>query len=113
MMDQERWFPIQGEHGTEYDAEGRITRHWERPAGRVPWAVAEAAYQVYARMYGRDQSLQKLAARGGFGWYELTWLLKGGDRCEGFEWLPFASPPEPEPDSLDERRDADRRGAVD
>jgi hypothetical protein len=32
----------------------------------IPWSVAEKAYDIYARKYGRDQSLEKLAERGGF-----------------------------------------------
>ena len=32
----------------------------------IPWSVAEIAYAEYARRYGRSQSLQRLAERGGF-----------------------------------------------
>lgn len=91
-MEKEQWFPIQGDHGSEQDAEGKITRNWERPAGRVPWAVAARAYEVYAKKYGRDQSLERLAARGGFGWAELTWLLEGGPKNDTYTWLTFAEP---------------------
>jgi hypothetical protein len=65
----ERWFPIQGNyvHGSAA----------HRPAGRVPWSIAELAYQTYSKWYGKDQSLERLAARGGFGWYELAVLLTG------------------------------------
>jgi hypothetical protein len=75
-MKHEEWFPIQGEHGTDTNGV-----RYDRPAGRVPWGIAEAAYKVYARRYGRDQSLERLAARGGFGWSELVNLLVDSDEC--------------------------------
>ena len=34
--------------------------------GTIPWALAEAAYRVYSAKYGKDQSLERLAERGGF-----------------------------------------------
>lgn len=37
----------------------------------IPWAVAEKAYGVYALKYGKVQSLERLAERGGFGWNEM------------------------------------------
>lgn len=43
------------------------------PAGplSIPWSVAEKAYGEYARRYGKGQSLEHLAGRGGFGWCEM------------------------------------------
>lgn len=43
--------------------------------GRIPWRVAELAYIEYAKRYGRDQSLERLAERGGFHVNELDALL--------------------------------------
>ena len=40
----------------------------------VPWSAAESAYKVYARRYGREQTLERLAERGGFGLYEFAAL---------------------------------------
>lgn len=37
----------------------------------IPWSVAEKAYGVYAGMYGKGQSLERLAERGGFGTCEM------------------------------------------
>lgn len=37
----------------------------------IPWSVAEIAYGAYAAKYGRSQSLERLAERGGFGWSEM------------------------------------------
>jgi hypothetical protein len=51
---QERRFPIQRERGAE-----------AHPL-LIPWSVAEKAYSVYAARYGRGQSLERLAERGGF-----------------------------------------------
>lgn len=49
----ERWCPIQ-----------------ERRVPRIPWADAEIAYRAYVHCGGRGQSLERLAARGGFGLIE-------------------------------------------
>ena len=46
------------------------------PQITIPWEVAEAAYRVYHAKWP-DQSLEKLAERGGFGRLELLWLLDG------------------------------------
>lgn len=61
-MTDERRFPIQG----------GLT---------VSWASAEAAYATYARLFGRGQSLERLAERGGFGMAEFAMLRAG--RCPG------------------------------
>lgn len=46
---------------------------WPVPEGPtdIPWAVAEKAYEEYARRYGREQSLERLAERGGFDVWEM------------------------------------------
>jgi hypothetical protein len=41
----------------------------------IPWAVAELAYAGYAARFGRSQSLERLAERGGFGVGEMDALL--------------------------------------
>lgn len=41
----------------------------------VPWYIAELAYSVYVRHGGGDQSLEKLAERGGFGAAEMDQFL--------------------------------------
>ena len=40
--------------------------------GSIPWWVAEQAYMVYADKYGDEQSLERLAERGGFGIEEMN-----------------------------------------
>ena len=46
-----------------------------QPEFTVPWWFAELAYHEYSRRYGTDQSLARLAERGGFGREELISLL--------------------------------------
>jgi hypothetical protein len=65
-MDDTRPFPIQGEHGQH-----RLDR------STIPWWLAELAYEQYATYFGRQQSLERLAERGGFGRDELVALLAG------------------------------------
>lgn len=45
--------------------------------GLIPWHVAERAYEVYARKFGRQQSLERLAERGGFGVEEMDLFAPG------------------------------------
>ena len=40
----------------------------------IPWSAAERAYKTYAERYGKEQSLERLAERGGFGLYEFAFL---------------------------------------
>lgn len=55
-----RWFPV-------------ITDRTARPRNnKVPWKLAEIAYVEYARRYGTDQSLERIAERGGFGLLEIA-----------------------------------------
>ena len=43
----------------------------------VTWSAAERAYRTYSRLYGTSQSLDQLAERGGFGFYEFVRLFDG------------------------------------
>lgn len=56
--DQEKRFPIQR-------------------AGTVPWKEAERAYKTYSSLYGKSQSLERLAERHGFGIGEFCCLYIG------------------------------------
>jgi hypothetical protein len=67
--DDTRPFPIQaGWH--KGDRRGRYK------GSTIPWWLAEEAYKVYSAHFGNDQSLERLAERGGFGREELLWLLR-------------------------------------
>lgn len=62
----EKSFPIQVE------IQGRC----RLPATEIPWWLAEIAYEYYVELYGSQQSLERLAERGGFGREELLGLLR-------------------------------------
>lgn len=69
-MGDERMFPIQAQRGAA-----------PHPT-KIPWSVAELAYSVYSAEYGREQSLERLAERGGFGPGEMDMFLPDWrDRC--------------------------------
>lgn len=48
-------------------------------AGTVPWEEAEVAYNTYTRLFGNQQSLERLAERAGFGILEFCALYLGYD----------------------------------
>lgn len=52
-----------------------IQAGYKVPATQIPWWLAEVAYKRYAQLYGNQQSLERLAERGGFGRQELLILL--------------------------------------
>lgn len=60
-----RMFPIQSERGAQ-----------PHPT-QIPWSVADRAYSVYRAKYGSEQSLERLAERGGFGPGEMDIFLPG------------------------------------
>lgn len=64
-------FPIQGVYK---NSEGKQIFNGE--ATHIPWWLAEIAYKEYSRRYGRSQTLERLAERGGFGRDELINLLR-------------------------------------
>lgn len=52
-------------------------RGWDTSFRSIPWAWAEKAYAVYSERYGREQSLERMAQRGGFGVEELDLFAPG------------------------------------
>jgi hypothetical protein len=73
MSDQERHAPVQGErHGTT-----------------IPWDVHLRAWQVYAACGNGDQSAERIAERGGFGYGELIKLLAERNPYGGDGWNPL------------------------
>lgn len=63
-------FPIQAPYRGE--------AHYGKPyPARIPWWLAEEAFGAYSSRYGRDQSLEQLAARGGFGTGEMDTFRPG------------------------------------
>lgn len=72
-MDDTRPFPIQG-NISYVDDEGQRVR--PMPSA-IPWWLAEVAYEYYSKRYGGQQSLERLAERGGFGRKELVMFIRG------------------------------------
>lgn len=58
--------PVQGEYK-------------KRPAGTVPWEIHEQAWENYAARLGKNQTAERIAERGGFGYREMQCLLAGHD----------------------------------
>lgn len=55
-----------------------INENWEylknnqdKPKRYLKWEIAEKVYEQYCRLYGDDQSLKRIAERGGFGVDEI------------------------------------------
>lgn len=46
-----------------------------RDPERIPKVLADLVYSQYKREFSNGQSLERLRARGGFGVYEIAWLL--------------------------------------
>ena len=70
---ENRPFPIQSDTNWNKDKDHRPVVH--NRSCSIPWWLAEQAYFIYAKKYGTQQSLERLAKRGGFGRKELLWLL--------------------------------------
>lgn len=56
--------PVQGSDSIRYPRNGTIT-----------WAEHLEVWEAYAAKYGRSQSPERIAERGGFSYYECTMLL--------------------------------------
>lgn len=56
-----------GRYGCKHTAESPEHHH-----GSVSWAEHVEAWEDYARHYGREQTAERLAERGGFGYAEIT-----------------------------------------
>jgi hypothetical protein len=73
ISDTPKGFPIQRE---DRNLDGQFVRPaGTMPATLIPWWLAEIAYEEYVNLFGKDQSLERLAERGGFGRWELLALL--------------------------------------
>ena len=53
----------------------QLPRDHEGLPRSIPWWIADRAYREYSRRFGTEQTLERLAERGGFGWVELGWFL--------------------------------------
>ena len=66
LLTSQKNFPIQKTYGVGGN----------EPQTVIPWWLAEEAYSYYASRFGRGQSLERLAERGGFARKELLGLLR-------------------------------------
>jgi hypothetical protein len=71
-QDRERMFPV-----------STMDPYPKPYPAQIPWSVAELAYSQYTAKFGNDQSLERLAERGGFGPAELDMFCPG--------WMDLAS----------------------
>lgn len=63
--------PVQGDRRLS-----RFARPCLVPDGWIDWDEHLAVYEVYAKRFGRGQSAERIAERGGFGYREIE-LLTG------------------------------------
>lgn len=55
----------------------KIERRFPMQRGpSIPWSMAEIIYAGYTADYGTQQSLERLAQRGGFSWAEVEVIYK-------------------------------------
>ena len=59
--------PVQGDDGWHLGRKPGLHQ-----PGTISWEEHLLAYEDYAERYGRDQSAERLAERGGFGYDELV-----------------------------------------
>ena len=71
----DRRAPVQGE-GAWYLADGDKRKEGSKRPGTISWEEHEEAWRAYAERYGKEQSAERIAQRGGFGYFELQLLLK-------------------------------------
>lgn len=94
----ERRTRVQGNGAWRLSADhtGRLAD--DRPPGTVEWQEHERAWEGYARRYGKRQSAERMAQRGGFGYCELTEHLGHEPKtwriaeCFKGTWVPMAEP---------------------
>jgi hypothetical protein len=68
VSDQERRAPVQGEGYRTHEP-------GYKPRGTIAWSEHLEVFEGYAKRYGRDQSAERIAERGGFGWNECVMFL--------------------------------------
>ena len=80
-MDKREVADFLRENGHDDAADCLLYEFPEAPAERkfpmmdgppIPWQLAEVIYSGYSALYGTDQSLDRIAERGGFGWGEIV-----------------------------------------
>ncbi len=62
-----------------------IHRGYPNRQPTIPREIFEEAWKEYEALYGRSQTPERMLERGGFGIYEMTYLLF--ERCKRLEQL--------------------------
>ena len=72
---EEKRAPVQGDgpYWTPLDNWMRKKERTQVP-GSIAWSEHLEIWEVYAQKYGRSQSAERLAQRGGFGFYEIEFI---------------------------------------
>jgi hypothetical protein len=66
MTPEEHTAPVQATY---------MPRNRTRPPGVISWAEHEEAWREYAERFGKNQSAERIAERGGFSYGELQMFL--------------------------------------
>jgi hypothetical protein len=67
-MANSRRAPVQGDSSLPKEANGR-------QPGTIAWSEHEEVWQAYIKKFGNNQSAQRIAERGGFGYREIVDLI--------------------------------------
>lgn len=71
--------PVQGDEMWEFRMRGDVRHEADNaamPPGTIAWSEHLEAFRDYSSRYGSEQSAERLAERGGFGYQELLTHLK-------------------------------------
>lgn len=70
-----RRVPVQGEGVWHLHADHPAREKGDKPPGTITWEEHVAAWNGYSSVYGKGQSAERMAQRGGFSYNELTHFL--------------------------------------
>jgi hypothetical protein len=75
----------------------------------IPWPLAERIYWVYVDLFGEEQTLERLAQRGGLSWTEIPVLRQQYYRKHGWlpDWRSTLGDVKPTPEEVLAKYDAD------
>ncbi len=67
--------PVQGDDTFELHKDHSARKIDAKPPGWIDWAEHVDAWVEYAKQHGTQQSAERMAQRGGFGYWKLTQYL--------------------------------------
>lgn len=62
---------------TAYERRAPVQGDRDHHPGSIPWHVHVTIWEAYAAIFGHDQSAERMAERGGFGYREAQLILIG------------------------------------